>query len=382
MPTLSWLHFGDLHVTADDDWEGLRRFEALIAEANRHLTQGIDFAVLPGDNANNGTVEQYRLIRKAIDRLKLPLHIIPGDHDFEPGSLDHFHTVLGAERLPKTVEINGHRCLFLDLVSAGDGGPNFKLGPRQIEWLRQQLGAAGQARQRATIFMHAYPGDLKQDGERIGRLLSDHGVAVVDTGHTHYNELLNDGRVIYTATRSTGQIEEGGGEPGFSIGTLDGAAVSWRFKPLSAPWPLVLITSPVDRRLLTDSHSREQRPVGDFAVRAKVFGDDVAAVQLCIDDQSWVPMAPVSGGAALWSAAAAALGSGTHRVVVEAITSQGGRTHDEIMVSMDDAGDHSEDHASTRVDAIPGTDAHAVASWPEHGLLGTQLGPNKYGHGW
>jgi hypothetical protein len=28
-------------------------------------------------------------------------------------------------------------------------------------------------------------------------------------GHTHDNELANDGHIIYAATRSTGQIEEG-----------------------------------------------------------------------------------------------------------------------------------------------------------------------------
>lgn len=374
MPTVSWLHFGDLHATADDGWEGLHRFETLVAEADRHLASGIDFAVLPGDNANNGTVEQYRRIRAVTDRLALPLHIIPGDHDFEPGSLDNFHQVLGAEPLPKAVQIKDHRCLFLDFVSAGEGGPHFKLGPQQTEWLEDQLDDAGRHRQRVAVFMHAYPGDLKHDAERIGRLLADHGVAVVDTGHTHYNELLNDGRVIHAATRSTGQIEEGGGEPGFSIGTLDGSAVSWRFKTLAEPWPLVLITSPVDRRLLTDPWAPEQRPTGDFSVRAKVFGEDVAEVWLQVEGRAPQRMAPVAGEAALWSAATAALADGDHRLTVEARTADGVRTRDTITVSTT---------ATPLVrEAVPGTDAHTVGAWPEHGLLGTQLGPNKNGHGW
>ncbi len=60
-------------------------------------------------------------------------------------------------------------------------------------------------------------------------------------GHTHYNELANDGATIFMATRSTGQIEEG--PPGFSIAAVDGRGVSWRFKPLDAAWPFVLITA-------------------------------------------------------------------------------------------------------------------------------------------
>jgi Icc protein len=49
-------------------------------------------------------------------------------------------------------------------------------------------------------------------------------------GHTHYNELANDGRTLYTATRSTGQIEEG--PVGFSVTNIDGDVISWKFLPL------------------------------------------------------------------------------------------------------------------------------------------------------
>jgi 3',5'-cyclic-AMP phosphodiesterase len=35
-----------------------------------------------------------------------------------------------------------------------------------------------------------------------------------------------------------------------------------------------------------------------------------------------------------------------------------------------------------RLDAVRGTDAWAVKPWPEHGLLGSQLGPNKNGQKW
>ena len=67
-------------------------------------------------------------------------------------------------------------------------------------------------------------------------------VALVDMGHTHYNELANDGRTIFAATRSTGQIEEG--PVGYSVATIDGGVVSWRFKPLDDPFPFVMITAP------------------------------------------------------------------------------------------------------------------------------------------
>jgi len=34
------------------------------------------------------------------------------------------------------------------------------------------------------------------------------------------------------------------------------------------------------------------------------------------------------------------------------------------------------------LDAPLGTDAHTIGEWCEHGLLGSQLGPNKNGRAW
>src|SRR6202044_3183641 len=70
-------------------------------------------------------------------------------------------------------------------------------------------------------------------------------VLLVEMGHTHYNELSNDGNTLYSATRSTGQIEEG--QVGYSVTTIDHDAVSWHFVELGSP-ELVTITYPQDER--------------------------------------------------------------------------------------------------------------------------------------
>jgi 3',5'-cyclic-AMP phosphodiesterase len=69
--------------------------------------------------------------------------------------------VLGADRLPKAVIVEGHRCLFLDIVSAGSGGPDFRLDDAQLDWLRAELERANADGERSVIFMHAYPADLR-----------------------------------------------------------------------------------------------------------------------------------------------------------------------------------------------------------------------------
>ncbi|WP_428374893.1 metallophosphoesterase family protein [Lichenicoccus sp.] len=363
---LSWLHIGDLHITraAEPNYRDLQRIVALV----RGLPTGsVDFAVLPGDNADDGTPEQFRLVRDALRPLPMPLHILPGDHDFKPGTLEGFHAVLGAERLPKAVTVRGYRCLFLDVVSAGGGGPDFRLGEDQLAWAERELALAEAQGQDVVVFMHTYPADLRQGAEHLCRLLAQPHVACVDMGHTHYNELANDGATIFMATRSTGQIEEG--PPGFSIAAVDGRTVSWRFKPLDAAWPFVLITSPADRRLATGTG-----PAHDAArvVRAKVLSDTpIAAVECRADDEAWAPMHPVPGAAAMWQAPAPA---DARRLAVRARDVGGNQDEDRV----EPAGPGWV--APQRV--ARGSDADRIGAWPERGIHDTQLGPNRNGRHW
>ena len=261
---LAWVHFGDLHVTGAEA-PNYRDAVALIEEVDANMREGVAFAVLPGDNAEDGTPHQFGLVRAALDRLALRVHILPGDHDRASGSLQSFYDTLGGERLPVSIVREGYTCLFLDIVSAGAGGPDFRLGPGQHDWLERELDRAAAEHRRSIVFMHAYPADLAERSSEVTALFARHAVAVVDMGHTHYNELANDGRTIYAATRSTGQNEEG--RPGFSVLAVDGGLVSWRFKPLGEPWPLALITAPADRRLQTDASPAlgRRKPAGPGA---------------------------------------------------------------------------------------------------------------------
>jgi hypothetical protein len=171
---LAWLHIGDLHMTQ-------------------------------ADAPNHGDLR--RIVELA-------------------NSLDAFHEVLGARPLPYAETIQGHRCLFLDVVSAGSGGPDFRLDEAQLTWTERETKTAEDAGQNVVIFMHTYPADLREGAGRLMALVARPNVVCVDMGHTHYNELANDGRTIFMATRSTGQIEEG--RVGFSLAaSLAGASSRW-----------------------------------------------------------------------------------------------------------------------------------------------------------
>jgi hypothetical protein len=187
----------------------------------------------------------------------------------ERGSLASFYETLQAAELPDSDVVRGVRCIFLDVCGPGKGGPDFRLGRAQLQWLTKELAEARAARQPTVLFVHSYPDDLKDEREKeaFNRLVEQNDVALVDMGHTHYNELANDGRTIFAATRSTGQIEEG--PPGYAIASYDNGVVSWRFKALDEGFPFVLITSPCDYRLI---RNQTQKAAGECIVRAAVLG--------------------------------------------------------------------------------------------------------------
>jgi len=371
-PCLTWVHIGDLHMDEANGWQSRDRLAAIVAEINDHVGDAADFVYLPGDNANHATIEQYSVITDTLAALRLPYRVIPGDHDFELGDLKHYQAAFPEANRPEAEVIAGHRCIFLDIISAGAGGPDFRLTMHHRNRLLQELARAEAEGQTPVVFMHAYPGDLAADGEDIARIFADARVAFVDTGHTHYSELLNDGRVVYGATRSTGEIEEGGGKPGFSITTIHGRVPSWRFKETGGDWPFVQIVAPADLRLVTRPADSTQVPrPGEVEIVAKLFGTTTRPVMLSNDDGDAQPMTPVPG-TALWTARVT-LDAGLHHIVARI-----GSDRDIIDVLV-----RSERDVPRRAMPVaPGRDIHSIGAWPEHGIAGTQLGPNKNGRHW
>ena len=364
---LAFVHIGDLHLTR----AGERNYVdllAIVAQIEMECTDAIDFVVLPGDNADNGLPAQYALAAIALKMLGKPVHAIPGDHDMEPGGLDAFYAGLNADPLPRSLRVRGVRCLFLDVCGSGSGGPDFRIGHKQMSWIERELEDAHRRGETAVVFMHAYPADLKGAGETetLNALLASHDVALVDMGHTHYNELANDGRTIFAATRSTGQIEEG--PVGYTVATLDDGVVSWRFKTLDEAFPFVMITSPADHRLIRRSAQRVDESAD---VRAIVLGNrPIKSVACKIGEGSWAPMV-CAADERIWTA--------RMPIPADRLAS--------LTVKADDVdgcpGQHTISIATSAYDlptrTADGSDASRIEVWPENGIFGTQLGPNRNG---
>lgn len=191
----------------------------------------------------------------------------------------------------------------------------------------------------------------------------------MDMGHTHYNELSNDGPVLYSTTRSTGQIEEG--PVGYSVITLDEGVVSWHFVRLGSP-ALVAITYPADSRL---SISRNSRELADSKVhvRAKIWSPQHITKARAKVHNLEVDLASADGMFWKGHIDPSTLEHGMYRLLVTAMDA----SRVELSSSIDFTLGPLPERSYSSVDQ-----ENTIGAWRERDILGTQLGPNKNDRKW
>lgn len=411
----AFAHIGDLHLERPGDPNALD-LQAILAEvAGLHRHGLLDFAYLPGDLAEDGWAAQYRILIKALAaHPKLPIRLIAGDHDRQYGRMTDFDALFARvagspqggghwprpryrprrpsrARFPQyyyAETIGGVRCLFLDMISAGYGrkgfGLDFRLGPRQLAWLRRALVKAERKGLPCAVFTHTYPDDLQVPEEKaeLAGLIRGHGVRLVEMGHTHYNELAHDGCTLYASARSVGQNEDG--SVGYAVAAIDHGVTSWRFKALDRALPFVMITSPADRRLATEPLVTE--PLGasgrQITVRALVLSNEPQAAWCCEARVDGGPAYPMSPAGPRVVEARVPWPYGSRRL---AVTVTDGTVNTRTLVTNTDT-DTIEPVSHSFVPPLapdkPGSDAFRTGAWPEKGIRGDQLGPNRNGRHW
>jgi hypothetical protein len=334
-----------LNITTGDQ-QNYADFKEIIQATNQYLKNGVNFALLPGDNAYNHTESEYRLIKQATDQLQVPLYAIPGERDHKGGTTLYNQYLEPMNYFSFTAD--KYHFVFLDVMSG--------ISDAQNSWLTNDLDIAAKAGLKSVIFMHSYA----QTSE-LKNVIQRDSVIMVDAGHTHYNDIANDGNTIYAATRSTGEVTEG--PVGYSIINLDNGVVSWKFKQIGS-WPFVMITSPPDKVLMIGG-SQIVKDTAD--IRIKVWDDKgVASATMQIDGGLAVPMDRI-GTTQMWSARfdATKVSDGDHRISVT-VTGAGGNTdQDVVTVTVNHSG------SVPQVQRSFGPEGNSVGSYTEKGLLGT-----------
>jgi 3',5'-cyclic-AMP phosphodiesterase len=349
---VSWVHFADLNITTDDQ-QNFADFKTIIQGVNQYIKNGVNFALLPGDNAYDYTESTYQLIKQAADQLQVPLYAIPGERDHKGGTALYNQYLEPVNYQSFTAD--KYHFVFLDVMSG--------ISDAQNSWLTNDLDIAAKAGLKSVLFMHSYT-----MVSELQDVIQRDNVIMVDAGHTHYNDIANDGNTIYAATRSLSQLAEG--PSGYSIINLDSGVVSWKFKTLGS-WPFVMITTPTDKLLMIGG---SQIVKGEVDVRVKVWDDKgIASATMQIDGGLAVPLDRI-GETQMWRTRfdATKVSDGDHKIRVK-VTGAGGNTdQDVITVTVNQSG------SVPQVKRSFGPEGNSVGSYTEKGLLGTHTTKSGY----
>jgi outer membrane protein assembly factor BamB/predicted phosphodiesterase len=175
----AWL--SDIHVGSITGEEDLR---ASVRDINSQT--GLSFVVISGDVTEYGSREQLRLAKEILDGLKIPCHVVPGNHDTkwsESGGTD-FPRLWKEDRF---VFSNGRIC-FIGLHE----GPIMKMAdghwaPQDVRWLEATLKKLPDINQ-PIVFVTHYPIDNGIDNWYVVLdLLKKYNTQVALCGHVHRN---------------------------------------------------------------------------------------------------------------------------------------------------------------------------------------------------
>lgn len=182
------LRFGwlsDTHVGSDRGEDDLR---AAVADIN--ATKGLRFVLVTGDISEMGSLAELRLAKDILDGLRLPYHIIPGNHDTkwsESGGTD-FPRLWGSDRF--VFKSGGVRFIGMHqgpIMRMADG----HWAPQDVRWLEKLFAEKG-SKDRPTVFVTHYPLDESiANWYVVMDKLKTIPTAAVLVGHGHRNRVMD-----------------------------------------------------------------------------------------------------------------------------------------------------------------------------------------------
>jgi 3',5'-cyclic-AMP phosphodiesterase len=167
---------------------------ARAVDALRDLRPAPDVVLATGDLTDTGQTAEYEVLRQELGRLKMPVYLVPGNHDRREGLREVFGNLRylpDGERFSYTVEDHPVRLIALDTLIPGE--THGEVGAEQRRWLERQLAA--QPDRPTVVFMHhpPFPTGIDhmdrincRDGAQVAEIIAaNQQVERVLCGHHH-----------------------------------------------------------------------------------------------------------------------------------------------------------------------------------------------------
>ena len=255
---LTFAFLADTHIGTAIGADDLRNSVRDINEQD-----DIDFVILAGDATEYDLAGELDTVKKIMSELKVPYHIIPGNHELKWSSSggQKFRKLFGDDKF--NVTYGGYR--FIGVTQ----GPLMRMGEgfiarEDINWVEKALKKM-RPRNQGVFFVTHYPLDhTVTNAYDFLELIKHYNVQAVFHGHGHRNR-LNDYSDI-TGIMGRSNLSRGG-PGGYNIVHIEDNTMTWKErhpveKETLEPW----LVQPLKEFEYTTSH---QELMPDMAINEK-----------------------------------------------------------------------------------------------------------------
>ncbi|MDZ7820782.1 MAG: metallophosphoesterase [Candidatus Marinimicrobia bacterium] len=234
--------------------------------------EDIDFVILAGDATEYDFAGELDTVKKIMDRLDVPYHIIPGNHELKWSASggEKFRKLFGDDKF--NVEYKGFRFIGVNqgpLMRMGEGF----IAREDLNWVEKQLKRIRPRHQPVFIVTH-YPIDhTVTNAYDFLEIVKHYNVQAIMHGHGHSNRLNNYSDISGIMGRSN---LSRGGPGGYNIVTVENDTMTWAERQPAEkksldPW----LELPLKQSTYTDSHKdlRPDMSVNDEYPRVKEVWD-------------------------------------------------------------------------------------------------------------
>lgn len=200
--------FTDLHISVLKP-QNVDDLQFAVNEVNAN--RKIDFVLISGDDSDLGDIESLQIVKKCLDKLKMPYYITSGNHDTKQGEIGSGNFIQVFRK--DTFSFSHFGFQFIGFPTGPEKGKNIgHIAAEDIDFVKKELDKNVPA----FLITH-YPllkGDIDNYREITG-LLQEYNVKAVLNGHYHRNALLNFDGIPGIVNRSTLRATQKAG--GYSI---------------------------------------------------------------------------------------------------------------------------------------------------------------------
>lgn len=172
----------------------------------------IDAIIVSGDIADKGTPWAYNYVRNALDALRIPTYLVPGNHD----NISNFYKLMNSRwcHTCKDVTIQDWKFIFLSTVKPDSTDENSNmsrgyLSDSEMYRFRESVNSD----EKNCVILHHPP--IEQEGWLNRKLLENRlefneivksysNIRLVVYGHTHFHSINNENDVTYIGSPAVG----------------------------------------------------------------------------------------------------------------------------------------------------------------------------------